>query len=476
MSRTPADGAADAEVLVIGGGITGVAVARDAAARGLSVTLVEARDLAFGTSSRSTKLLHGGLRYLEQGRLRLVREALREREITARLAPGLARPLSFCVPTRAASARLWVRTGVAMYDLLAGRHDVGRGRTIDASDLRAAAPALDDSWTAGVAFMDRQTDDARLTVAIARDAARRGAEIKLGLRVVGLRRDDAGHTVACRDESGAESTIRAACVVNAAGPWIDAVRALGRAAEPLLHASRGAHLVLDGLPLGAALLLPGMRRGHRIFAIPWRGVALFGTTDVPDAGDPGREAPAAEDVRTLFDAARALFPGAGLTRRSVLSSFTGVRPLLRQDGDTLAASREHRVLDEDGLITIAGGKLTTWRTMAIATVDAVARQLGRTMPSPAVLLEEPLPGGAETNARLEAVVADEMVRHADDVVFRRLDIGHDPRLVKQHLPSVIAAMGSRFSWDEARRRSETARVLARVEADERNLDAALGGS
>jgi len=232
----------------------------------------------------------------------------------------------------------------------------------------------------------------------------------------------------------------------------------------------------SALALRAALLLPGAKRGHRLFAIPWRDAVLFGTTDIADARDPGRELAELEDIRLLFEEARRLFPGARLTRRHVLSSFTGVRPLLRQDGDTLSFSREHRVLDEDGLVTIAGGKLTTWRTMALATVDAVVRRVGRGGKSPEVLLVEPLPGGGEERPSLDAVLAEEMARHAEDVVFRRLPVGHDPREVVRTLPSIVDRMATRGAWDAARRDAETARVLSRLDADAARLDEALGAS
>jgi len=468
----------DLDLLVIGGGITGCAVARDAAARGLTVLLVEKDDLAAGTSGRSTKLLHGGLRYLERGHLGLVREALREREVTARLAPALARPLRFVMPIRPGvfPGRLAARIGVALYDLLAGDHPLERGRAVSANEIAAIAPGLGPGWSGGVAFADRQTDDGRLTVAIARDARRRGASIRLGVTVTALNQSASGYRASCRDEDDRESLASARCVVNAAGPWSDEVRRLAGKTRPILRASRGAHLVLSGLALDAALLLPGAERGHRLFAIPWRGATLFGTTDIADALDPGRDLPEIEDLRQLFEEARRLFPGAGLSRRHVLSAFTGVRPLLRQGGDTLASSREHRVLDEDGLVTIAGGKLTTWRTMALATVDAVVSRLGRGGASPASLLEEPLPGGHDEQEKLETVLTEEMVRHADDVVFRRLPIGHDPGAARRALPSIIERMAVQFEWDPERREAETSRVLARLDAGAARLDEALGST
>jgi len=470
------DPAEELDLAVIGGGITGCAVARDAAARGLSVALIERSDLAAGTSGRSTKMLHGGLRYLEHGQLRLVREALHEREITARLAPALARPLRLVLPVRpgVSPGRLTARIGVALYDLLAGPHGLERGGSVRVDEIYRLAPALAPGWSGGVSFADRQTDDARLTVAIARDAARRGASIRLGVAVTGFGKERGRHVVTCRSEDGGASYVSARAVVNASGPWSDTVRRLAGRTRPILGVSRGAHLVLEGLPLDVALLLPGVKRGHRLFAIPWRGAVLFGTTDIADAGDPGRELAEIEDLRELFDEARRLFPRAALTRRHVRSAFTGVRPLLRHAGDSIASSREHRVLDEDGLVTIAGGKLTTWRTMAKATVDAVVARIGRGGDSPPQLLDEPLPGGDLDEPTIEGIVENEMARHADDVAFRRLPIGHDRGEVLRLLPSIVAVMAGRFRWDAGRRDAEAARVVARLDAGERRLDDALG--
>ena len=464
------------DVLVIGGGITGCAVARDAAARGLTVMLLEKGDLASGTSGRSTKLLHGGLRYLEHGQLMLVREALREREITARLAPALARPLGFVMPTRRGvfPGRLAAYAGVALYDLLAGRQPLPRGASMSAREIASIVPALSPGWTGGVAFSDRQTDDARLTVAIARDAKRRGAVIRLGVAATAFSNTAHGATVTCREEDGGVADLGARCVVNAAGPWSDQVRRLAGASRPILGASRGAHLVLSGLPLSTGLLLPGSQHRHRIFAIPWRGATLFGTTDVADSADPGRELAEIEDLHLLFREARRLFPGAGLTRRNVLSAFTGTRPLLAGSGETFASSREHRVFRDGALISIAGGKLTTWRTMAAQTVDAVVRRLGLRIASPPALLEEPLPGGADEHPSLQSILDDELVRHADDVVFRRLPIGHDPQQARRALPDIVDAMAARLDWSPERRETESARVTTRLDATVARIDEALG--
>jgi len=477
VSEPPPTGA-PIDLLVIGGGITGCAVARDAAARGLTVTLVEQRDLAAGTSGRSTKLLHGGLRYLEHGNLRLVREALREREITARLAPALSRPLRLVLPVRPGvfPGRWVARLGVGLYDLLAGsRSSLPKGAGVSEAEVAAAAPALAGRFDGGVAFHDRQTDDAALTVAIARDARSRGAVVRLGVAVTRIaRRSDGTHRTSLREEDGRLSEVVSRCVVNACGAWSDRVRALAGKTTGLLRVTRGAHLVVDGLELRCGLLLPGARPGHRLFALPWRGCTLFGTTDVEDDGDPGRDLPDPADIRLLFDELRRLFPSAGLERRHVISAFTGTRPLLRQAGDTLAMSREHRVLDEEGLVTIAGGKLTTWRPMAVETVDAVVRHFGRAVGSPESLMHQPLPGGSDECMTVGAAITEGFARHADDVVFRRLPIGHDPAHVARSLPSILETMTVHLGWDAARRDEESSRVLDPLARLARRIDEAIG--
>ena len=461
------------DLAVIGGGITGCAAARDAAARGLTTVLLEKDDLAEGTSSRSTKLLHGGLRYLERGDIGLVRQALRERETTARLAPALATPLRFVVPVwpGRSPGLLKVRVGVALYEMLARDRALPRGASLGASAIEELAPQLASGYRGGVAFFDRQTDDARLTLAIAEDARRRGASIRSRVAVSAVDRARGAYTLSCREESGVGSSLQARAVVNATGAWADRVRALAGHRTPLLRTSRGAHLVLEGIRLGGALLLAGEHPGHRLFAIPWRGLTLFGTTDTEDDGMPGRDVPVADDLRLLFREACRHFPAAGLTRRQVVSAFTGVRPLVRGSGETLKASREHEIHDEDGLVTIVGGKLTTWRVMAIDAIDAVVRRLGRSTPSPAVLLDAPLP--VVEPPTLVSATSDPFARHVEDVLFRRVAVGHDPREVRRLLPEAVALMTAARGWSTATAAEETSRVLDKLAAIERRLDEAI---
>jgi glycerol-3-phosphate dehydrogenase len=490
------------DLLVIGGGIAGCGIAREAALRGLSVVLVEKDDIASGTSSRSTKLLHGGLRYLEHADFGLVREALREREATARMAPHLARPLSFVLPVRRGMSpgRIAARVGVGLYDLLAGAGRIERGRSLSAEEVRSRIPALEDrDLVGGVCFSDRATEDARLTLAIARDAVALGASVLLGVEVVELR--TTGGRVGgalCRDRDGAATEVDAGVVVNAAGPWVDAVRGLAGARAPALRPTRGSHLVLPDLGLAGAVMLNGRRPGHRMFAIPWRGATLFGTTDFDDA-DPDAVAPDA-DVDLLLDEARRSFPRHRLERGSVLSAFAGLRPLVRSGGDSLAVSREHRILEDGGMITLAGGKLTTWRSMSEEVVARVLSRLGRRLTRPGLSAVRPLPGGAsipanddprlrplpagsrehllslygsesvavaaiaardpeaalpilpgrpDVLAQVDFAAKEEMGKHLADVVLRRLPLGHDVAVARAAGPVVARRLARTLGWDAA---------------------------
>jgi len=366
------------DLAVIGGGATGLGVALDAAARGLSVALIESDDFAKGTSSRATKLVHGGVRYLAQGNVALVREALRERGILLHNAPHLAQPLPLLLPLYGARGR-WVDgpvygAGLVLYDLLAGRHRFHRTEFLSAAGARALAPGMRSQALAGaIRYWDGQFDDARLAVALARTALRRGAVVlnhcaavellHQGERVTGVVAEDR--------ETGARHAIRAGCVVNATGVWVDEIRRLDRPARrEMVAPSQGLHLVVDRefLPGEHALLVPKTRDGRVLFAVPWLGKVILGTTDTP-RHDPVREPePFREEVEFILGEAASILARAP-TRADVRSRWVGLRPLVKppneDPGDTKALSREHAVLVErSGLVTVTGGKWTTYRAMA----------------------------------------------------------------------------------------------------------------
>jgi glycerol-3-phosphate dehydrogenase len=394
------------DLLVIGGGITGAGVAREASLRGLKTALVEAQDFGEGTSSRSSRLIHGGLRYLEQGRLRLVFEAQRERKILLRLAPHLVRPLPFLLPVyRGDRVPRWkVAAGLTLYDLLAAGGNVRRHRTLGKRGLLEAEPLLRErGLTGGGLYYDAQCDDARLTVATVRAAIHHGARAANHVRVTGLIRTVAGMTGAyLRDElTGETGEVRAHLVVNATGPWADGIRRMeDPRAEPLLRPTKGVHVVVPRARVGHrhAIIFTSAVDGRVMFVLPWGEWTYIGTTDTDTAEPPDRVAADEADVIYLLRSANALFPGARLAPEDVITTWAGLRPLLAADPAAPAStiSREHRIVrGRGGVLTIVGGKLTTWRSMAAELVDRVENILGHEHQSrgKARSRVEPLPGG-----------------------------------------------------------------------------------
>ncbi|MFM7108757.1 MAG: FAD-dependent oxidoreductase [Planctomycetaceae bacterium] len=372
------------DLAVIGGGATGLGVAVDAAARGFSVVLLEADDFAQGTSSRATKLVHGGVRYLAQGNVGLVREALRERAILLANAPHLVRPLPFLIPMHGWRGRLRDRlfygSGLRVYDALAGAAGLGPTTWLGRDALLAAAPATKrDGLVGGLRYLDAQFDDARLAVALARTALGLGACVLNHCRVTGLVRDAGGRIAGVETEdheTGRAFSVAARCVVNATGVWVDGVRRMDDpAATDLVTPSQGAHLVVDRgfFPGDSALLVPKTADGRVLFAVPWEGKVILGTTDTPRPDVPLEPRPfAAEADFILAEAARSLERAP--TRADVKSAWAGLRPLARPaagGGDTKRMSREHViVVSPHGLVTVTGGKWTTYRAMA---EDVLAR-------------------------------------------------------------------------------------------------------
>ncbi|HEX6076378.1 MAG TPA: glycerol-3-phosphate dehydrogenase/oxidase [Micromonosporaceae bacterium] len=374
------------DVLVIGAGVTGAGAALDAASRGLSVALVEARDLASGTSSRSSKLIHGGLRYLEQWEFGLVQEALRERGLLlTRLAPHLVRPVPFLVPL---TAPVWQRAyygaGVLLYDLLATVSGAGRGipwhRHLSRRRARRLFPSLrEDLLTGAIQYFDGQVDDARYVITMARTAASYGAAVATSTEVVGILRDAREVVgVRVRDlESGEEFEVRARTVIAATGVWSDDVSELIRERRGLrVRASKGVHLVLprSAVTGDAGLIL--RTASSVLFVIPWGGHWLIGTTDTDWWLDRAHPAASATDIDYLLAQVNQLLDRP-VSTKDIEGVYAGLRPLLSgEDAATSKLSREHAVVEPMlGLMLVAGGKFTTYRVMASDVVDLVARRL-----------------------------------------------------------------------------------------------------
>ncbi len=363
------------DVAIVGGGATGLGVALDAASRGLSVALVESHDFGGGTSSRATKLVHGGVRYLAQARIGLAHEALHERACLLRNAPHLARPLGFIMP----SYHLWESpfhgAGLKLYDALAGSEGLGHTQFLDRRETLAHMPNLCAQGLKGsVRYWDGQFDDARLALALARTAAQHGAAVANYCAAVGLLHD-AGRVVGlrCQDrEGGLAFDLQAGCVINATGVWVDALRAqdAGAGVPPLVSPSQGVHAGVDRdfLPGGDALSVPRTADGRVLFAVPWFGKVILGTTDTPRADLPREpEALPGELGFILREAGRYLARAPALD--DVRSLWAGLRPLVRPTagvpGASGAISREHTVeVSRSGLVTVTGGKWTTYRSMA----------------------------------------------------------------------------------------------------------------
>ena len=397
------------DIAVIGGGATGMGVAVDAASRGLSVVLVEAHDFGKGTSSRSTKLVHGGVRYLEQGNIPLVMSALKERGLMRQNAPHLVHDLAFVVPNYSWWEAPFYGIGLKLYDLLAGKYGFGASKLLSKEETLRRLPALEpEALLGGVIYFDGQFDDARLLIHLAMTAADHGATLVNYCPATGLMRDAEGFVngVLARDrETGEALTLPARMVVNATGVFTDQVRQMADpAADPLVVTSQGIHLVFDRSFLKAetALMVPRTSDGRVLFVIPWHGHAVAGTTDTPvDA--PSLEPKALdEEIEFVLETA-GRYLSRPPSRRDVLAVYVGLRPLVKGEGKTSALSRDHVIhVDASGLLTITGGKWTTYRHMAEDCIDHVIT-LGRLPDLPCATRNLRIHGYMENAANLSSL-------------------------------------------------------------------------
>ncbi len=491
------------DVIVIGGGITGAGILREATRLGLRVLLLEQRDFAWGTSSRSSKLVHGGLRYLKEGKIGLTRASVLERERLLDEGPGLIDPLGFLLATyRGDHPGRWMyQAGLTVYDLLALQWS---HRRYSAADFQKLAPnILQEGLKGGFRYGDAQTDDARLVLRVIREAVAAGGVALNYVRVESLLRK--GRQVCgaqARDEvTGAVAVVTAAVVINATGAWADDLRGQVGGA-PRIRPLRGSHLIFSAarLPLGQAVSFLHPLDRRPVFIYPWEGVTLVGTTDV-DHDEP-LSAPLTEpfisshEVSYLMAAVTAQFPSLNLTLADVISTYAGVRPVIGAgQADPSKEARDHAVWEEEGLLTVTGGKLTTFRLIALDALRAVRHRLPALpvldeqqpvlntvdMTLPAALTEpvrrrllgrygadaatvvqaaqpgelEPLPGTRTLWAELRFAAASEGVIHLDDLLLRRVRVGLLlPEGGAPLLPQVRAICQPALGWDDERWQAE----------------------
>lgn len=495
------------DLAIIGGGATGVGIAVDAASRGYRVVLLEQHDFGKGTSSRSTKLAHGGVRYLEQGDIALVVEALNERGLLRQNAPHLVSNLAFVVPNYDWWEAPFYGIGLKIYDILAGKYGFGSSEILSRAETLRRLPTIrTEGLRGGVVYYDGQFDDARLLVSLVRTAAAHGATLLNYTRVTRITKDAGGGVdglVAQDLESGETFHVRAPVVVNATGPFADTVRRLAEPDAPALIApSQGIHLVFERsfLPGDSAIMVPHTSDRRVMFAIPWHGHTLVGTTDTPIDVPTLEPRPFDEEIDFILETAGRYLHKAP-TRADVLSVFVGIRPLVKTGERTLtsALSRGHTIhVDPSRLLTTTGGKWTTYRRMAEDTVSRAAEladlpdrpcvtrtlslhgfhsaaqqfgalsvygsdapaihELKRVDPALAAPLHPALP---YTGAEVVWAVREEMARSIEDVLARRcralfLNAGAAVQMV----PAVAALMARELGWTSARVAQETADVLA----------------
>jgi len=458
------------DLLIIGGGIVGAGVARDAAMRGLKVALVEQHDFAFGTSSRSSRLLHGGLRYLAQGRVGLVHEASVEKKIIHHIAPHLADPLPFIFPTYRDNKHwvLWqLKIGVKIYDLLCGGRNLGNSTWLNKADVLAKVPALSPmNLNGAVRYYDGFTNDARLTLDTVRSAANAGATVLNYCRFNDAKRSNLWECELEDRLAQRNLNLRARAVVNATGPWADGLPH----SRVKLRATKGIHLVVERarVPVPDTVV---MTEGKRIlFAIPWGERTILGTTDTDYNGSLDEVLADAGDIGYVLQVTNQFFPNAKLRAADVISTWAGLRPLIANpNGKPSDISRSHDIKNpEPGWWDVAGGKLTTYRLMAEQTVDRIVREQ-RLQAQPCVTAKEPLLPESETRgvsgilppAVTRAAVAHycdrEWAVHLDDVMLRRTSWHYYWRDAAAKAAQVADWMGEPLEWTDAERAAERSR-------------------
>ncbi len=430
------------DMIVIGGGATGVGCAVDAASRGYDVLLLEQHDFGKGTSSRSTKLVHGGVRYLAQGNISLVRESLRERGILLKNAPHVVHKQAFVVPCYSLWQKFYYGVGLKVYDLLSGKYSFGQSRILSAAETIERLPTITKKGLAGgILYYDGQFDDTRLLTDLVATAQEHGAAMLNYAKVISLTKDDAGKVSGAAFEdvvSGEQFSVKAAVVINATGAFCDAIRLMSdETSKPIVTLSQGIHLVFGCkfLPSENAIMIPKTSDGRVLFCIPWLGRTLIGTTETPIDRAQMEPHPLESEIDfVLATAARYLDPVP--TRGDIRSIFAGIRPLVRSGSakNTASLSRGHTIeIDPAGMLTITGGKWTTYRHMAEEAVDQAAALAGlerRPSMTDTLAIKGPRVDAAGDVTQLHSelpytvadvvrAVRDEMAQTVEDVLARR---------------------------------------------------------
>ncbi len=451
------------DIAIIGGGATGLGIALDAVTRAYSVVLLEQHDFGKGTSSRSTKLVHGGVRYLQQGNVSLVMEALKERGLLLKNAPHLVHDQQFIVPNYVWWEAPFYGIGMKVYDLLAGKYGFGPSQILTREEVLARIPTLSqDGLRGGVKYHDGQFDDARLLIDLASTAAGHNACLLNYAKVTALAKGSDGFVngLTFRDEEGgAMNSLAARCVINATGPFCDELRRVDDpAAKPMIAPSQGVHLTLsrEFLPGDTAIMVPHTRDGRVMFAIPWHGHAVVGTTDTPIPAATLEPSAQSEEIDFILETAGD-YLARRPTRADILSVFTGIRPLVKTSdvANTAALSRDHTIeISASGLLTIAGGKWTTYRHMAEDAVDH-AIVLGKLDERPCLTRNLRIhdPGTHDDSGAWFA--RHEMARTVEDVLARRTRLLFlNARAALEKAPQVARELAQELGRDAAWQQSQ----------------------
>ena len=460
------------DVLVVGGGIVGAGIARDSAMRGLRTGLIEQSDFAFGTSSRSARMLHGGLRYLAQGNIGLVRQASLEKLVIRRIAPHLAVPLPFIFPTyRGSPWPNWkLRIGVKLYDLLCNRQNFDRSEPLSSGRIKSLLPGINpDRLDGGVRYFDGATNDARLVIDTLRSASRYHATLLNYVRMEDARRDNKGWLCrSCDTHNTNHFIIKSRCVVNAAGPWADKLPR----SQVKIRGTKGVHVVVrrSRFSIPEAVMMTEEKRV--VWAIPWGEMVYIGTTDTDFSGSLETVRTHPEDISYILGVVKSYFPELNITETDLISTWAGVRPLIAAaGGHPSVISRSHRIIiSPDGWLDAAGGKLTTYRLMAEEAVNKLVRFLNRAAPPcrthQEALMEDGEPEGVSgvipPPVTVEAVrhyCEKEWAVHLDDVMIRRTNWHHYLTDAKNVARQVSDWMAAYHGWDLHRQQTEWQRYV-----------------